>query len=128
MVVSAEVKNAGRNIEVNSINTVFGRDAISEVHDELVYTAENITPEQQALLDGNNPHQYPAGREQSVGKDSESSATVQGNGGKVSGNQSPDGVQAALAANQETDTEPTEAQKEAGAAAQGAGPGRRWAD
>ena len=123
------MKNAGRNIEVNSINTVFGRDAISEVHDELVYTAENITPEQQALLDGNNPHQYPAGREQSVVKDSESSATVQGNGGKVSGNQSPDGVQAALAAaERETDTEPTEAQKEAGAAAQGAGSGRRWAD
>jgi len=32
------------------------------------------------------------------------------------------------AANQETDTEPTEAQKEAGAAAQGAGSGRRLAD
>lgn len=65
----------------------------------------------------------------SAGKDSDSSATVQGNGEKVSENQSPDGVQAALAAaNQETDTEPTEAQKEAGAAAQGAGSGRRLAD
>ena len=54
---------------------------------------------------------------------------MQGNGEKVSENQSPDGVQAALAAaNQETDTEPTEAQKEAGAAAQGAGSGRRLAD
>ena len=58
----------------------------------------------------------------SAGKDSDSSATVQGNGEKVSENQSPDGVQAALAAaERETDTEPTEAQKEAGAAAQGAG-------
>lgn len=80
VIVSAEVKNAGRDIEVNAINTVFGRNALSDVHDELIYTAENITPEQQALLNGNNPHQYPAGREQggiSEDKGSEISANEQ---------------------------------------------------
>ncbi|MBR3454646.1 MAG: hypothetical protein IKH26_04910 [Bacteroidaceae bacterium] len=39
------------------------------LHDELIYTAENITPEQQALLDGNNPHQYSSEREQYSSKD-----------------------------------------------------------
>lgn len=78
--VSAEVKNAGKDIEVNAINTVFGRDAISDVHDELIYTSENITPEQQVLLNGNNPRQYPAERE-SAGKGKKTSDTVQGNEG-----------------------------------------------
>lgn len=63
VVVSAEVKNAGRNLEVNAINTIFGRNSLSEAQDELIYTSKKITPEQQSLLDGNNPHQYPAGRE-----------------------------------------------------------------
>ena len=87
VVVSAEVKNAGKEIEVNSINTVFGRNALSAVHDELIYKSKNITPEQQALLDGNDLHQYPAEREQnsSTGKDSESSASVQENGEKNGG-------------------------------------------
>ena len=88
VVVSAEVKNAGRDIEVNAINTVFGRNALSDVHDELIYTAENITPEQQALLNGNNPHQYPAGREQggiSEDKGSEISANEQEKEGKSAG-------------------------------------------
>lgn len=87
VVVSAEVKNTGRDIEVNAINTVFGRNALSDVHDELIYTAENITPEQQALLNGNNPHQYPAGREQggvSESKGSEVSANEQEKEGKSS--------------------------------------------
>lgn len=63
IVVAAEVKNAGRDIEINSINTLFGRDSISEVHEELIHTSKNITPEQQSLLDGNNPHQYTAVQE-----------------------------------------------------------------
>ena len=67
IVVSAEVKNAGRDIEVNAINTIFGRSTLSEVHDELIYTSETITPEQQSLLNGNNPHQYTA--EQELSKD-----------------------------------------------------------
>ena len=79
VVVSAEVKNAGRDIEVNAINTVFGRNALSDVHDELIYTSDTITPDQQSLLDGNNPRQYPANRESSdVGKVSALPADVQG--------------------------------------------------
>ena len=35
VVVSAEVKNAGRNIEVNAINTIFGRSDISNVHETI---------------------------------------------------------------------------------------------
>lgn len=69
IVVGAEVKNSGRDIEVNSINTIFGRNSISEVHDELIYVSKNITPEQQSLLNGNNPHQYPDAKELSTDKD-----------------------------------------------------------
>ena len=51
----------------------------------------------------------------SEGKGSENSATVQEKTEKVAENQTPNAVQAALtAAEQETNTEPTEAQKEAG--------------
>ena len=67
--VAAEIKNAGRDIEINSINTLFGRDSISEVHEELIYTSKDITPEQQSLLDGTNPHQYTAVQELSKSKD-----------------------------------------------------------
>ena len=63
VVVSAEVKSSGRNIEVNAINTIFGRNSLSEMHDEVIYISEKITPEQQSLLNGNNPHQYTAERE-----------------------------------------------------------------
>ncbi len=51
----------------------------------------------------------------SEGKGSEQSAAVQGKGERLAENQSPNAVQSALAvAEQETNTEPTEAQKEAG--------------
>ena len=77
VVVSAEVKNAGRDLEVNAVNTVFGRNALSNVHDELIYVSETITLDQQALLNGNNPRQYPANRELSGGKDSHKPAVSQ---------------------------------------------------
>ena len=86
VVVSVEVKNAGRNIEVNAINTIFGRERISDVHDELIYTSETITPEQMALLDENNPHQYPSERESSESKDTSSSRTLQENEGETAAN------------------------------------------
>ena len=35
---------------------------------EVIYVYEKTTPEQQALLNGNNPHQYPDEREYSEGK------------------------------------------------------------
>ncbi len=78
VVVSAEVKNSGRDIDVNAINTVFGRSSLSEVHDKLIYTSETITPEQQSLLNGNNPHQYTAERELSTDKGSDNIGNVQG--------------------------------------------------
>lgn len=89
VMVSAEVKNAGRDVEVNAINTVFGRSVISDVHEKLVYVGNELTPEQQALLDGTTPHQYPDARGQdeegvpsSDGKDSVSSGNEQGNVGE----------------------------------------------
>nr|WP_255498496.1 PBECR2 nuclease fold domain-containing protein [Alloprevotella sp. Lung230] len=89
VMVSAEVKNAGRDVEVNAINTVFGRSVISDVHEKLVYVGNELTPEQQALLDGTTPHQYPDARGQgeegvpsSEGKDSVSSGNGQGNVGE----------------------------------------------
>lgn len=82
VVVGVEVKNSGRDIEVNAINTIFGRERISDVHDELIYTSETITPEQMALLNENNPHQYPSERESSESKDTPSVSTLQENDGK----------------------------------------------
>lgn len=102
VVVSAEVKNAGRDLEVNAINTVFGRNVLSDVHDELIYTSETITPEQQSLLDGNNPHQYPANRELSGSKDTQTSANEQTVGEKIAQEEA------------KVEQNPTEAQKEAG--------------
>lgn len=58
VVVSAEVKNAGKAIEVNSINTLFGKNKVSETHDEVIYESKEMTPEQRTLLDGTNPRQY----------------------------------------------------------------------
>ena len=86
VVVSAEVKNAGRDLEVNAINTVFGRNVLSDVHDELIYTSETITPEQQSLLNGNNPRQYPANRELSESKDTQTSTNEQTIGEKFAQN------------------------------------------
>lgn len=77
VVVSVVVKNAGRDLEVNAINTIFGRRSLSQEHDKLIYTSKNITPDQQSLLDGNNPHQYPAGRELSGRKDNATSEEKQ---------------------------------------------------
>lgn len=108
VVVSAEVKNIGRELEVNAINTIFGREALSDVHDELIYKSDTITPEQQSLLNGNNPHQYPATRELSDGKVNNSASDKQGEDVKSS-------VQERLAsAESEVNTAPTEAQKKAG--------------
>ena len=72
VVVSAEVKNAGKTIEVNSINTLFGKNKVSETHDEVIYESKEMTPEQRTLLDGTNPRQYSDTQESlSTGKDSE---------------------------------------------------------
>ena len=76
VVVSAEVKNAGKDLEINAINTIFGRNAISDIHDRIIYQNPKITPEQSSLLNGNNPHQYPTDQELSDANIDNSSETA----------------------------------------------------
>ena len=82
VVVGVDVKNAGRDMEVNSIATIFGRRNGSNLplNEEVLYGSETITPEQQSLLGRPNSDQYPAGRELSDGKGSEISDILRGNG------------------------------------------------
>ncbi|MDE7393179.1 MAG: hypothetical protein K2M80_01720, partial [Muribaculaceae bacterium] len=79
IVVGVDVKNAGRDLEVNAVSTVFGRreDARLTAQEEVIYRSPKITPEQQSLLNGPNSHQYPAARELSESKGSEKSAELQ---------------------------------------------------
>ena len=84
VVVSAEVKNAGRNLEINAINTIFGRNAISDIHDRIVYQNPKITPEQMALLGENNPRQYPSNQELSAANVDNSSESTKNNQEKYS--------------------------------------------
>lgn len=67
VIVGADVKNAGRDLEINAIATVFAITTPSET-EEVIYTSDKITPEQQALLNERNSRQYPAEREQSADK------------------------------------------------------------
>lgn len=77
--MGADVKNGGRDIEVNAISTVFGRrqNANLTENEEIIYRSKNITPDQSALLDRPNSDQYPTEGELSsaakVGNSSESS-------------------------------------------------------
>ena len=73
VVAGVEVKNAGRNLEVNAIDTVFGRNNIIGTQEEIVYESKEMTPEQRTLLDGHNPHQYSATQESSNASDSKGS-------------------------------------------------------
>ena len=70
VVVGADVKNAGREIEVNAISTVFGRrnDANLPENEEVIYRSETITPEQSSLLERPNFAQYPTEQEFSADK------------------------------------------------------------
>ena len=73
VVVGVDVKNVGRNIEVNAISTIFGRreNANLTVDEEVIYISEEITPEQSSLLERPNFAQYPTEQELSDSKDSE---------------------------------------------------------
>lgn len=79
VVVGVDVKNAGRNLEVNAISTVFARDKQMTQKEVEVYRSENITPEQAALLEKPNSSRYQPDQELSEGKDSEKSDTNQEN-------------------------------------------------
>ena len=71
IVVGVDVKNIGRNLEVNSISTIFGRrgDAKITQKEEVLYTDEKITPEQRSLLGQPNSDQYTDTRERNVSTD-----------------------------------------------------------
>jgi N12 class adenine-specific DNA methylase len=110
VVVGADVKNAGRDIEVNAITTLFGRRSNANLseNEEIIYKSKEITPEQEALLGRPNSDQYPAERELSTDKVTESSPSTQENRPK---NSTQSAVKSASA---EVETSPTEAQKKAG--------------
>lgn len=86
VVVGADVKNAGRNLEVNSIATIFGRrnNATLPANEELLYTSEKIAPEQKSLLSQPNSDQYPSNQELSVANVDNSSESAKNNEEKYS--------------------------------------------
>ena len=57
IVVGVDVKNIARGIEVNSVNTAFGYGHSRK--EDIIYWAENMTPEQAALLEEPNSPLYP---------------------------------------------------------------------
>ncbi len=77
VVVGVDVKNAGREIEVNAVSTVFGRrnNANLPINEEVIYRSEEITPEQSSLLERPNFAQYPTEQELSESKDTTNSQT-----------------------------------------------------
>lgn len=95
--------------QTNDVSKVFTRPALEPDTNTDTSGVDSGQAEGVTTPAGNSP-------QTSAGKGSENSATVQEKGGKSAENQTPNAVQAALAAaEQETNTEPTEAQKEAGA-------------
>lgn len=101
VVVGVDVKNAGREIEVNAISTVFGRrnNANLSKNEEVIYRSKKITPEQSSLLERPNFVQYPTGQELSDDK----GTTKTGNGDELG--------EKIAQAEAEVDTDPTEKQK-----------------
>ncbi len=87
VVVGVDVKNAGRDIEVNAISTVFGRriNAGLTANEDVIYRSKEMTPEQSSLLDQPNSDQYPTEQESSsADKTTQSSETKQENKEKSS--------------------------------------------
>ena len=60
IVVGARVKSVSREIEVNAIDTAFGRrnNATLPANEEVIYRDKKITPEQSSLLEQPNSAQY----------------------------------------------------------------------
>ncbi len=120
VVVGADVKNAGREIEVNAVSTVFGRrnNANLSKNEEVIYRSKEITPEQSSLLKRPNFAQYPTAQElstskdvPSAGKDTTKEPTANGLGVEKAVSSVQKQVEAAEA---EVNTNPTEGQKVAG--------------
>lgn len=113
VVVGADVKNAGREIEINAISTVFGRrdNANLPKNEEVIYRSKEITPEQSSLLERPNFAQYPTEQELSEGKDTTISPNVNDSGGENDVSSVQEQVEIAES---DVNTTPTEGQKEAG--------------
>lgn len=79
IVVGVDVKNAGRDLEVNSISTVFGKNTKGGLtkKETIIYEDKKITPEQKSLLSGPNFRQYPDAQELSADKGTNKSETLQ---------------------------------------------------
>ena len=84
VVAGIDVKTIGRNIEVNSIATVFSKEGGITQKEEVVYEAEKTTPRQKALLTKPNSPSYFPTEEFSESKDSDSSSNNQEKGGIIS--------------------------------------------
>lgn len=104
VVVGVDVKNAGREIEVNAISTVFGRrdNANLPNNEEVIYESKEITPEQSSLLKRPNFAQYPTEKELSTDKGSQLSLNDNELREKIAEEES------------KVNTNPSDAQKEAG--------------
>lgn len=146
IVVGVDVKNMGRDLEINSISTVFSKEGPAGAKENFIYKVENLTPEQEALLNEPNSQSYLPEQElssevesvptigngsstKSVGVNrgnTEGATTTSGNSPATSDNKGTENsgesnapaenptVAAIDAARQEVNTEPTDAQKEAG--------------
>ena len=120
--------NQGKNtplLELNRIKTVFGRDRYVLDNGERILTwNEKITPEQEALLRGHNFREYPSIQELSEGKGKENIPNDQENSANFSkeastkpkeGENFLDYASRVMVEERSgVDTNPTEAQKEAG--------------
>jgi hypothetical protein len=58
-VVGVDVKNAGRNLEINAIKTIFGYNEQKHSREDILYRSPKATPEQTALLEGLNSRSLP---------------------------------------------------------------------
>jgi hypothetical protein len=61
IVIGVDVKRTKKNLEINSISTVFGLK--KGKIDNVIYISEKITPEQRGLLDGHNSLSLPSVQE-----------------------------------------------------------------
>ena len=68
IVVGVTVKNAGRNLKVNSISTIFARGKNLSGKEEVIFIETKITPLQEALLRKPYSSQYQPEKELSKGK------------------------------------------------------------
>jgi hypothetical protein len=64
-VTGIDVKNIGKNLEINAITTAFGYDThpVSRIKQNYIYISQKITPEQRGLLDGLNSLSLPSVQE-----------------------------------------------------------------